>query len=238
MAMASNTSYGAAITGDANTAVGTFALYKVYGNYNTGAGANSGDLLTRAQVGSGYVYGVSNSFFGNLAGSSFTTGSYNVAIGESAGATGQAAFSGTILIGTGANATASHQGVIGGAYALPDGSTAGSIADLYIGQGVTMASPRGIAVHASSGKGTNRAGGPLGLAGGIGVGAGQGGSIHIQVAPHGTTGSGLNPLADAAIFEETGGLTLPFLHSNSGTRFLCVDSNGVVTASTVACSGS
>lgn len=214
--------------GDNNTAIGSNCLCYVQGKQNTAIGAYAGMSLGYQSAG-----GDSNSFLGYNAGLSVSTGSYNVAIGMSAaGATGPVNYSSTIAIGAFATPTTSNQGVIGGA------NPNGVISDLYIGQGVSAASPGGITIHATGGSGMDNPGGPLTLAGGQGTGAGPGGSVHFQVAPHGATGLNPNSLSDVAIFDESGGLTLPYIRSNSGTRYLCVDSNGTVTASTTACSGS
>lgn len=56
-------------------------------------------------------------------------------------------------------------------------------------------------VRGKNGSGTNAAGTSLSLAGGRGTGTGAGGSVKLQVAPAGSSGSSLNALVDALVLD-------------------------------------
>ncbi len=87
----------------------------------------------------------------------------------------------------------------------------GDIGVFNLGNGVfngtdaaVAASPRGGMVSATSGSGTNIAGASLYLAGGRGTGTGVGGSVILQVAAAGSTGTTLNSLTNAVTVSSTG----------------------------------
>lgn len=146
----------------------------------------------------------------------YDSGNYSVFVGCEAGDTnygdrviglGKDAGSGNnydevVFIGGGV-ATANNQFVIGGGGV--------EYKDLYLGRGVTSASPPASSINATGGSGTNIAGGSLTLAGGKGTGSGAGGSLLFKTAPAGASGSSLNSLATA--FEITGEGTLDFKNS-------------------------
>ena len=90
----------------------------------------------------------------------------------------------SIVIGTSATSTANNQLVIG--------STTAVINDVYIGDGVTDATPTSFTFNATGGSGTDIAGADLTIAGGRGTGTGAGGDIVFQTATPGTTGTALN----------------------------------------------
>ena len=232
--------------GDYNTAIGFSPLYNNTGARNVAIGArasytkSTGDRNTcvgesacyLTQTGSGNA-AVGQGAFYNPNGAS----SYNSALGYSAGPASTATFNNTIAIGAFAAPTASNQGVIG------SNNASGYITDLYIGQGVTQASPGGITIHASGGSGTNNAGGPMTLVGGLSTGSGASGDACIQTGGTGAGATALNtPVTglcvkggtqlitapaittdathtDASVCEDT---TTHALYSGSGTLGICL----------------
>ena len=167
---------------------------------------------------------------GDFAGENHTSGSFLTYIGRLSG--GSPTLSNTMAIGYTARATSTNQAVIGGTNIL------GYANDAYIGQGVQIVSPPGTTIHATSGLGTDNAGGPLKLAAGQGTGSGAGGNLQLQVAPAGTTGSSLNPLITGLTVSNN--LTA-YIHSNlvavagvklsglTASRALTLNSSGDVT---------
>lgn len=156
--------------------------------------------------------GSQNEFFGSGAGNSTLTGSNNVALGA-ASAAGLTNGSYNVLIGRGAGGlltqgvaniyigygadnsaapTQSNTAIIGS----PD--TGHYIANFYLGAGQVNATPTNTIVNATGGSGSNVAGASLGIAGGQGTGTAAGGSITLQVAGTGSSGSTLNALATIA----------------------------------------
>lgn len=84
--------------------------------------------------------------------------------------------------------------------------------EIYVGNGKVNATPPATTLSTTGGSGTDIAGGDLNLAGGKGTGAGNGGSLNLQVALPGSTGSSANSLATAlSISGSTGGVTITSL---------------------------
>lgn len=99
-----------------------------------------------------------------------------------------------ILIGKSLTATASNQAQIGSA-----------ILNYWLGRGVThTGAAQSTLIHATDGTGTNVAGDLLILAGGAPTGSGTGGSVKIQTAPAGASGTDLRALVDRLTITETG----------------------------------
>lgn len=115
---------------------------------------------------------------------------YSVALGASAHCS-----SNSIALGAGATNTVSNQIVIG--------ADTHDINLAFLGNGVTNATPSDIIINATGGTGTDINGANITIAGGIGTGAGLGGSIHLQVAPATTTSSTPNTLVDALVIDST-----------------------------------
>lgn len=138
-------------------------------------------------------------------GSSASTGSANNTVAIGASSSVGASSAGGIALGASATVGASHAGSIAighnamvtAAGQFVVSSTDNSITDVYFGNGVTNASPAAYILHGVGGSGSNIAGGNITLAGGIGTGTGAGGSVIVQVAAAGTTGSTANTLATA-----------------------------------------
>lgn len=193
------------VSGSSNVAVGLEAGYSTT--------SSNGVFLGRA---AGYnTTGSNNAFVGRESGVSNTTGQANTAIGYLSYATNDTGSSNTALgadtamtsgvsasiaLGRGATATTSNTMVIGAA--------SYSITDLFIGKGVTTASPSTITLNATGGSGTNVAGAALVLAGGRGTGSGVGGEVQFSTAPAGGSGSALNSLVTRAAIGEDGGFEL------------------------------
>jgi hypothetical protein len=115
---------------------------------------------------------------------------YSASSGGSAVALGwdSTAANNSIAIGYLANSAANQ--FVSGSGTIP-------IDNVFFGKGSTHATPTAYAINGTGGSGTNIAGANLVLAGGKGTGTGAGGSVLIQVAPAGLTGSSLNALQTA-----------------------------------------
>ncbi len=132
---------------------------------------------------------------------SFATAANTVALGGSAAAQAVGAiaigkgatsgFTGAISIGPQAITTAGQQLVIGSDNPI-------NISDVYIGSGVTSASPLGTTYNATGGSGTDIAGASLTLAGGKGTGAGAPGNVILQASTALGTGTTLQTLSTVA----------------------------------------
>jgi len=143
---------------------------------NSDASVAIGEASSVSSAGGSVVVGQNSS----------STGARSTVIGTSAGS----GHEDSIAIGKGSSTTGTNQVVIG--------SGASSIAQAYIGNGVTNASPINIGLNATGGNGTDIAGANLTLAGGKGTGAGAPGSILLRTAPAGTSGTTANALETVA----------------------------------------
>lgn len=102
-----------------------------------------------------------------------------------------AGFDYSIALGALSATTATHQLVIGGQFIFN-----AEINDVYIGNGVQQNSPASPTINATGGKGTDKVGGAIALAGGKGTGTGSGGGLELQIAlPGGASGAALNSLS-------------------------------------------
>jgi hypothetical protein len=104
----------------------------------------------------------------------------------------------TIVIGEGAAASGSTQ-----SNHLVIGSSAMSIQQGFIGNGITNAAPAAFTLNATGGSGTNIQGAALNLAGGRSTGNLAGGNVNIQVSAAGGSGTTLNALSTVASFSST-----------------------------------
>lgn len=172
-------------------------------------------LLGSGGNGSALTSGFNNCFIGYDTGAATIGGAYNTYIGTAAGnngitakgctALGDAAnitngMIGGISIGIGSTATANGQFVAGSTFSV--NGTNGNITNVFFGNGVTAATPVACTINGSGGSGVNIAGANLLLAGGIGTGTGTGGSLLLQVAPFGLSGSSANTLSTVATFAD------------------------------------
>lgn len=166
----------ASSSGQSSTASGSSA--SVTADFSFALGTDATVAATRAvAIGAGAVIGAS--------------GTSGVAIG----ATASVNFASSICLGRLATDTAANQLVIGSATA--------PIIDVYIGEGVSDTSAMSdVSIQPSSRTGTNRASPSLIIRGAPGTGTGAGGSVFIQTAPVGTTGTAVNALVTAAEFDD------------------------------------
>jgi hypothetical protein len=184
-----------ATASDMNTAVGYSAMYNAV-NAADGNGAIGAEALYK-------VDGDGNNALGQRAGYELTTGSWNVLLGHGAGVSVDSkphlvTGSGNIIIGTYATPTstsAAGECIFGSEYT--------PITNVYIGKGGSHASPAAVTIQNTTAFGTNIAGANVSLAGGKGTGTGAGGSVKIQVAPAGSTGSTPNSLVDVIVVDST-----------------------------------
>jgi hypothetical protein len=77
------------------------------------------------------------------------------------------------------------------------------LADLALGAGSYTNFGSGGVIHGADAAGTNVAGGDSYIDGGKGTGNAAGGTVHIRVAPAGSSGSSQNGLADAVTIDST-----------------------------------
>lgn len=145
--------------------------------------------------------GQRNTAIGDFSGESLWFGSNNVIIGAFAGPTTQSVndhtnLSGVILLGYKSYATSNNIVVIGG-------TAGGDIDRVFFGSGVTNRSPRRVAIHSTSGMGTDNAGADLELNAGQGTGSGAGGNIKFGTAAAGSSGATHNALASPLVISNT-----------------------------------
>ncbi|MGB0600420.1 MAG: beta strand repeat-containing protein, partial [Rubripirellula sp.] len=154
---------------------------------------------------------------GDSAGSSLTTQAESTVLGFNADATaGRAvavgantvAQSGCIAIGSGTTSIQSPSIVLGrdAIAASPNSFVAGSstyyMADVYIGGGVTSATPQDVTYHGTGGSGTDIAAGDFIISPGASTGNSTPGIVKIQGGVAGTTGTTPQTLSDIVWFED------------------------------------
>lgn len=148
----------------------------------------------------------SGSAFGNSA--STSADGNNLAVGDTASA-GQLR---ATAVGYGANAAHQYASVFGyastttAAYQFVCGSSSGPTDNWFGGKGVTNATPTAWTLNGTGGSGTDIAGGALNLAGGRPTGAGVGGSVVIQTAPAGASGTTLRTLVARLTVDQLGNI--------------------------------
>lgn len=224
-------------TGDSNFGIGYLAGQSLAsGSTNTFLGAAAG--LNATSLGGA-------TFIGNGAGSAATTtGSSSVYIGSRAGLTsvgnggvgigyaantgaygiaiGNSASSPSISIALGWGATATGLGqIVFGAQGYQDYS------NMYGANGVVASAPSPFTINATGGSGTNISGAYLALAGGRPTGSGTGGSVKIQTAQAGASGTTLRNLRDVIIIDADG--IFKHLYDASNYYTTTVSSAGAVT---------
>lgn len=196
-------------TGDDLTAIGYYSFQIAATGRNTGIGGYSGYNSTSVdhstfvgyQAGFGATSSYGCTFIGDSAGYDNQTGHYNIGIGLSASPATATGISSSIAIGIFSNTTASNQCVIG------SNNSNGSITQMYLGQGVTKASPAGITVQASGGSGTDNAGANLTLAAGKSTGSATPAVVSVQIGTAGASGTTLQTLS-TMLTVSTVGLTI------------------------------
>lgn len=173
--------------------IGYRAGYVATGTENTLIGFEAGRYLTSPNF---------NTFIGKHAGFDITTGGNNVFVGKDAGdnfisaanctalgystVTTLDSVSSSIALGAYAELTASNQFVVGDVDA--------PITDVYIGEGVTSASPQDVTLNATGGSGTDTEAKDLILAGGKSTGDAVPGDILFKTATAGASGTTLQSL--------------------------------------------
>lgn len=177
---------GTLATGSDNTAIGASCCQNLTtGERNTFIGHIAGDSLTD---------GVENTFIGANSGQNIASNSRCTGIGYYTGTTADS-LTGSVAIGATATFTASNQLVIGGAGANY------RITDVYIGDGVTNATPQDVTINATGASGTDVDGVDLILAGGKGTGNATPGKIILKTSVAGASGSTLQSPTTAITIE-------------------------------------
>jgi hypothetical protein len=198
--------------GNAPWAIGPSTTVSTPGSLAIGSNASA------TGQGTAIGYGTSSLNAGVAIGMSATCAANSVAIGNAAnagtnsfalGPTANASVNASISIGYGSNS--------GGTGNFVSGGNAVPMNDVYFGKGFNNASPTAWTLHGTGGNGTDITGADLVLAGGKGTGAGLGGSVRIQVAPAGTTGSSPNALVNALTVNTAGVAASGF--TNVGVTF-------------------
>lgn len=124
-------------------------------------------------------------------------GDNSIVIGR--GSSTSAAHTGSIALGFSTATTAANQLVIGSSSLV-----AYAISDVYIGNGVTHATPVGFTLNATGGSGTNIAGSNLSLAAGKATGSAAGGDINFQTSDVGASGTTAQSLTNKLIIKSGG----------------------------------
>ena len=230
---------------DQNTFVGAWAGTSVTSGYN--------NVLIGNDTGSNLTTGHSNFIGGSWAGVG-ATAAYNVALGYSAGGSNSSgndnvmvgsysnvtsggnyntllgsnsssAYNSSIVLGYQADATTSHQLVIGGDDAN------GYIDEAYIGGGVVSASPTSVTLSATGGSGTNIAGANFTLAGGRATGNADGGDLIFKTSDIGSSGTTLQSLTEKMRLTDEGSLGIG-TSNPVGKLYIAGSSLNTVVAST------
>jgi hypothetical protein len=174
--------------GDRNVLIG-FNATCAAGDDSTALGAQAYCLAGQSVCIGGQ--GLINGIGGTAIGFYNTADSYGTALGFAATATGN-----SISLGSNSFTLGAGQFVAGG--------VGSPINDVYFGVGINNATVVPYTIHGVGGNGTNIAGSDISIAGGIGTGTGAGGTVNIQAAPAGSTGSTPNALATVASFSAPG----------------------------------
>jgi len=174
-----------------------------FGNGATSSGTNSGAF------GQSAVASASNALaFGPAANASAAQGTalgvLSTASGINATVVGEASTaSANFSITIGHSSTSSHQNsfIVGEAAAstatnqIVFGSSAVPYTNLYLGGGVSMASPSAFTINSTGGSGTNNAGADLNISAGIATGNAAGGNILFKTSTVGSSGTAAQSLA-------------------------------------------
>lgn len=187
-------------TGSSSVAIGRLALQRNTGSYNTAVGTSAfqikggGDYNTG--IGFGALYGsvtdastTYNTALGAFAGASVSTGSRNTFLGAYTDLiSATPTLSDSIAIGYLTQISASNQFVVG--------SETSAITDVYIGEGVTSATPSDLTINATGGSGTDIEGADITIAGGKGTGSATSGAVIFSTGDAGATGATLQTLSE------------------------------------------
>lgn len=176
------------------------------------------------------------------------TGDDSVAVGYGATASDDGG------IAVGSEALSTNGGIAIGRLAIANaagvivfGSGSFPYTELYLGNGVQNSPGASARVNASGGVGSNTAGGDLKLAGGRGTGTAAGGSVILQTAPAGSSGSTLNALVDRVRVTPEGNVgigVIPFSNTkimtnvNTDMNFIVFEQGGAVTFTAITDAGS
>lgn len=182
-------------TANQNTFIGSQAGDAVNGgSNNTACGYNA--LTSNVSAASCAAFGANalngctgagNTGCGAQAGEAVTTGTNNTFIGFNAD-TSLNSVTASIALGKDATVTASNQMVVG--------ANSNTVSDVYIGNGVTNASPGSFTLNATGGSGANIAGAALVLAGGKPTGNALAGDVVLKYGlQNGTSDSTLRGLS-------------------------------------------
>ena len=180
----SNNTYAGYRAGRLNTAGGNNAVFgkeaflQGQGSFNTTVGSESFFNLTSGDANIGLGYGA-----GNVA---LSTTNF-IAIGVSAGATGQKN-NGINMLVVGRSGFVTQDGYMG------FGSATYPYTNMFLGEGELSTSPGDFVISGSNASGLNIAGGGLYITPGRSTGSGAGGDIFFQTTPAGAGGASLNSL--------------------------------------------
>ncbi len=199
--------YAASVTGNSGIAIGKGATAAAGAVViaTDGVGANNtvviGDGASATQLSATAVGDHAKSdagVYGTAFGSSCEAGYGGIAIGHNAD---NSAHAGSICIGTfDVPSTAGNQLIIG--------SGAFRVDDIYIGKGVTHATPLATKYNATGGSGTDIIGGDITIAGGKGTGAGVGGSVLFQTSAVLGSGATLQTLVTRMSIDNGGNISV------------------------------
>jgi len=209
------------------------------GTGNTLIGLSAGKLVDE---------GLSNTVLGNNAGDVITDGDSNLVIGDGAGGATLMRGNENVLLGASSDTTLSNSneaialgaGAIAGSNQFVVGSTSASITGMFIGNGITNASPSNIKINATGGSGTSIAGASLTLAGGQSTGAGLGGSIIFQTSPADPFCSpctNANGLIAAMTIDSGGIVNLGTAGTKTGQISFSGSTSGTITVNSAATAG-
>lgn len=223
--------------------------YSATTGLHTSLGSGSGVVSVGTSAGNPSMSGSNNTLVGEGIGGALTIGNFNTVIGQGS-LTQATGASGHIVIGqSAANTLVSGLGqsdiIIGNGAdvdttsrqnALVIGGTAG-ISNTFIGNGIISATPGANTINGTGGSGSDIAGAAVTIAGGRGTGSGVGGAVIVQTAPHSTTGSTANSLAEVARFSEQKNFLIGTTTDPTGTFALKVVGETFTAASTTTNSG-
>lgn len=200
-------------SGDANVAIGRLTLqYNATGNYNTAVGTSAFQLKGGGDYNTGIGYSALygsvtqaaaeyNTALGSYAGASVSTGSRNTFLGAYTDLiSATPTLSDSIALGYLAQISASNQFVVG--------SGTSAITDVYIGEGVTSATPSDVTINATGGGGTDITGADLILAGGKSTGSAYGGDIAFYTSDRGVSGTTAQTLTEKMRLYSNGNLSI------------------------------
>jgi hypothetical protein len=180
---------GSSATGQNSTAFGSNATATTTNSVVIGRSSTDGGNSGAVALGFGAGSTGANSF---ALGRGSTAAAQSIAIGFNAAAS----FITSMAFGRAATTTAANQFVAGADTYYID--------NIFFGNGVVSATPQAFTLNGTGGSGSNIAGGNAIIAGGKGTGTGLGGSVKIQTAQAGSSGSSLNSLLDRWVWDSYG----------------------------------